>query len=267
MSSDCVVELDAVCVVRDGATVLDSASLAICRDEHWVVMGPNGSGKSTLADVIGLSLHPSAGGVTIFGSPLGSSDLRPLRPHIGVAGRHLLGRLRPSLGVLDVVMCGLTGHLEPWWHQYSSADRALGSESLQRLNIAHLELKALCELSEGEVQAVLLARALVGSPGLLILDEPAASLDFPNRRFLLGLLEMLPNSHPGLASVTITHRYEEIPRSCTHVCYLRAGRVVADGLARSVLGSSAASELATMVFGVDLKVLDMGNGRWASVLS
>ena len=173
------VRVEDVSVVRDGRAILDRVSWQVARGERWVLLGPNGSGKTTLLAVIGSSLWPTSGVVELLGERLGRVDMRELRRRIAVVSASVARQLRPGISALDVVLTGRTAALETWWHKYSEEDR---DEAASLLDDAGFGGRAFAErpfglLSEGERQQVLLARALMSQPELLLLDEPAAGLD------------------------------------------------------------------------------------------
>jgi iron complex transport system ATP-binding protein len=137
--------------------------------------------------------------------------------------------LRPSLDALDIVVTGKYGALEPWWHTYTDADRARARELMALTGVESLETRPFGVISEGERQQVLLARLLMGEPGLVLLDEPFAGLDLGARERLLGRLSALAADPSTPPVVLVTHHVEEIPPGTTHALVLAGGRVVACG--------------------------------------
>ncbi len=176
---DAAVHLDHVSVVRDGTAILDEVSLDIRGGERWALLGPNGSGKTTLLRVVGASLWPTSGTVEILGARLGSVDMRALRRRIAVVSASIARSIRPALPALDVVLTGRHAALESWWDEYSAGDRAEADRLLTEAGFggSDFDARPFGLLSEGERQQVLLARALMARPELLLLDEPAAGLD------------------------------------------------------------------------------------------
>ena len=141
----------------------------------------------------------------------------------------------------DVVLTGRHAALEPWWHHYVDADHARAADLLAQAGLAHLAAHEFGVLSEGERQQVLLARALMGRPELLLLDEPAAGLDLGARERLVARVADLA-ADPGFAPfVLVTHHVEEIPPGTTHAALMRQGRMVAVGPVGEVLRSEAVS--------------------------
>jgi iron complex transport system ATP-binding protein len=216
-----VLSLRGVGLVRDGRALLDGIDLSVQAGERWVVLGPNGSGKSTLLRIAALQLHPSAGSVTVLGAELGRVDVRRHRQRIGWASAALADALRPELTALEVVMTAKHGALEPWWHTYDQEDRAAALGCLERLGVAGLSGRTFGTLSSGERQRVLVARTLMGSTGLVLLDEPTAGLDLGGRESLVAGLDALAADPSSAPVVLVTHHVEEIPPSFTSVLLLR----------------------------------------------
>lgn len=239
--------------------VLDSIDWEVAAGERWVVLGPNGSGKTTLLQVAGGYLHPSSGSVEILGQRLGQVDVRRLRARIGVASPAVARMLRPELGAADVVMTAKHAALEPWWHHYGVEDRARARELLAGAGLAHLGDRPFGVLSEGERQQVVLARTLMGSPELLLFDEPAAGLDLGARERLLARISELAADPTTPPTILVTHRVEEVPRSFTHALLLRQGRVVTAG----PLPDALTSEHLSSCFGLPLE-LSVALGRYAA---
>jgi len=258
-AADPVLDLESVSVVRDGRTLLDAVDWTIRPGERWVLLGRNGSGKTTLVRVASLYLHPTAGVVHVLGETLGRVDVRRLRTRIGVASQSFADLLRRDLTVLDVVVTGKHAALEPWWHTYTDADRARARELIGRLGVASHEAQPFGTLSSGERQRVQLARTLMGEPGLLLLDEPAAGLDLAGREDLVHRLGGLAADPAVAPTVLVTHHTEEIPDGFTHALLLRDGGVLVAGPLAEVLTEANLSAC----FDLPLH-LERRDGRWLS---
>lgn len=256
-SPDAAIELAGVGLRRDGRWILRDLDWTVTAGERWVVLGPNGSGKSTMLDIASLWLHPTSGSVRVLGEELGRCDVRRVRGRIGVSSAALADRLRPALSVEDLVVTGLRGDLETWWHDYGDADRALATAALGRVGAAHLGGRTFGTLSSGERQRVQLARTLVAEPALLLLDEPFAGLDLGAREDLLGRLTDLAQDRSVAPIVLVTHHVEEIPVGFTHALLLRDGRLVASGPIDTALTPGTLGE----TFGLHVQ-LAREAGRW-----
>lgn len=244
---------------EDRTTILREVDWQVQPDERWVVLGPNGSGKTTLLRVAGLWLHPSHGEVDVLGERLGRMDVRSHRQRIGFVSAAMADLLRPAAPVLDVVMAAGNGALETWWHRYDGADRAAATAALERAGAEHLAAQAFGTLSSGERQRVLLARALLTEPGLLLLDEPMAGLDLGGREGLVQTLAGLA-AEPGTPpTVLVTHHVEEVPPGFTHALLLRDASLVQAGPLEEVLTAGHLSD----TFGIRLE-LGRSSDRWWS---
>jgi iron complex transport system ATP-binding protein len=229
---DVLISLQDIHVFRGETIILDGIDWRVKNGEQWVVLGANGSGKSFLMSIVSSLLHPSGGQVTVFGRELGQVNVWDLRSHIGVVSDRLQSEYTGGVRVLDVVCSGffssvgLYREVEEWMEER-------GLEILSRLNIEHLYQRPYGNLSHGEQKRVLIARALVFYPELLILDEPCNGLDIPSREYFLRTLSDLASS--GTHIVYVTHHVDEIMPFVTHVLLLRDGRVASKGKKVDVL--------------------------------
>ena len=233
-----VLRLDGVEVRRGGQTILGPLEWDVGRGERWVVIGPNGSGKTTLAHVASTYLWPSRGSVEVLGEAIGRVDARELRRRVGYAGSALERDIDPGLSALDVVVTARHAALGPWWHTYTDDDRARAVEHLDRVGAGGLAGRSFGVLSTGEGRRVLIARALMPGPELLILDEPSAGLDLGARELLVRDLGLLAQMATPAAIALVTHHVEEIPRGFDRALVLSRGCVVAAGPIRDVLTGS-----------------------------
>jgi iron complex transport system ATP-binding protein len=160
-----------------------------------------------------------------------------------------------------VVLTGRHAALETWWHEYTDPDRARASQLLADAGFGGdaFAARPFGQLSEGERQQVLLARALMGDPELILMDEPAAGLDLGAREGLLARLAALA-ADPGVAPlILVTHHLEELPPGITHAALLRNGRLTASGPVEEVITDATVSD----AFGVAVTVERRG-GRWSA---
>jgi iron complex transport system ATP-binding protein len=257
-----VLALRGVTLVRDDRVILDHVDWTVADGERWVLLGPNGCGKTTTLRIASLYLHPTSGEVEVLGARLGRVDVRQHRRRIAVTSAALADMLRPTITALDVVMTAKNAALEPWWHEYTDADRARASSLLDRMGCGHMEDRMFGTLSSGERQRVQLARTLMGDPGLLLLDEPMAGLDLGSREDLVTRLGVLAADPTTAPTVLVTHHVDEIPPGFTHVLLLRAGRVVDAGPLAGVLTAEALSAC----FGLPLR-LERHAHRWFAFAS
>jgi iron complex transport system ATP-binding protein len=198
----------------------------------------------------------------VLGARLGRVDVRTLRPRVALVSGAVVRQLRPEVTARQVVASGRYGALETWWNRYQPEDWRRADELLAQAGMGGpdgIGDRAFGVISEGERQQVLLARALMGRPELLLLDEPAAGLDLGARERLVSRLGRLAVAAETPPLVLVTHHVEEIPLGTTHAGLVRAGRLLAAGSLDSVLTSSAVSEC----FGVAVRV-GCTDGRWWS---
>jgi iron complex transport system ATP-binding protein len=247
----------AVDLDRLATPVLRGIDWAVGPGERWVILGPNGSGKTTMFELASGYLHPTRGRVEILGHALGQTDVRRLREHIGVVSTAIAKKLVPRISATDVVVSARHGALEPWWHHYDDRERDLARDLLAGAGFGAIADRPFGVLSDGERQQVLLARALMSEPALLLLDEPCAGLDVAGRERLLASLSRLAGAAESPPTVMITHHVEEIPAGFSHVLLLRSGRVVAAGPLDGTLREATLSA----TFDMDLTLGRIGE-RW-----
>jgi len=239
--------------------LLDDINWHVRPGEHWALLGPNGAGKSTLLRIAGGLRHPSAGTVDVLGQRLGSVDVRRLWPLIGFVNPTLRPP-PPELAIEDVVLTGTTGTIQPLWARYGPPERRRAARLLEVMGVARLVGREYGTCSDGERGRVLIARALMPAPRLLLLDEPTAGLDMAGREALLAALAQLAGEEPDLASVVVSHHLEDLPVTTDHALLLNGGRVVARGAVDDVLTDDVVSRC----FGIVVRIHRAG-GRWTAV--
>ena len=252
--------LRGVGVTRDGRDILDDIDWDVAAGDRWIVLGPNGSGKTTLVQIASFRLHPTRGDVEVLGNQLGRVNVWKLRDRIGLASASLAEQLRPDLRAVDVVVTAKHGALEPWWHQYSDEERDAARACLERMGVGHFADREIGTLSSGERQRVLLARTLLGDPGVIILDEPTAGLDLGGRESFVRTIGDLAADPTAPPMVFVTHHVEEIPPGFTSLLVLKDGRIAARGPIEETLTAEVLSD----AFGVRLRVRHE-DGRWSAV--
>lgn len=254
---DLLIDFRDVAVVRGGETLVGPLSWQVELDERWVIIGPNGAGKTTLIRLAGAEIHPTSGIAFVLNEKLGRVEIRELSTRIGVSSPSLVDRVPPEEVVSDVVISAGYAVLGRWRESYDAMDRAQAVESLESMGAEHLADRRFGTLSEGERKRVVISRALMTDPELLLLDEPAAGLDLGGREELVDRLARLAADPDAPAIVLITHHVEEIPEGFTHALILSEGGVVAQGLLDEVL----TSENLTAAFRQQI-VLDKVDGRY-----
>lgn len=254
-----VLKFTDVSVVRDGNSILRSVDWTVDASERWVILGPNGAGKTTLLQLAAAQIHPSAGSVQILDDALGKVDVFELRPRIGFASTALARRVPRDERVLDVVLTAAYSVTGRWNEDYQDVDVRRAQRVLGEWKLGHLHERRFGDLSDGEQKRVQIARSVMTDPELLLLDEPAASLDLGSREELVVLLGGYASSNESPAIVMVTHHVEEIPPGFTHALLLADGAVEAAGVLEEVI----TSENLSSAFGLPLAVTREA-GRFAA---
>lgn len=243
-------------VRRGSRWILKDVSWQVQEGEHWVVIGPNGAGKSTLLDIAAARSFPTVGEVALLDETLGAVDITDLRPRIGFASSAAAGLFDESESALNVVRTAAFGMSGTWRETYDEADNVRARGLLARWGVDAYSERAFVTLSEGERKRVLVARALMSDPELLLLDEPGASLDLAGREDLVHRLGTFARSDDSPGMVLVTHHVEEIPPGFTHALLLREGAAVAMGPLEQVV----TGPLLSQAFAMPLKV-EVSDGR------
>lgn len=252
-----VAALDAVSVRRftTGQVILDDISWTVRSGEHWALLGANGAGKTTVLRMIGALMHPTTGSVEALGHRLGRVDVRELRAHIGLVSS--AQKVPQDATGHTVVLTGHTGTVQPLWRKYDAEVRERAHALLAELEIKELADRPYGVCSGGQRARILVARALMAAPSLLLLDEPFNALDLPSREDLIDAMHRLALTRTGLATITVTHHLEELSPAIGHVLLLKEGRVLTVGPAPEVLTGDRMTEC----FGRPIDV-SRHEGRW-----
>jgi iron complex transport system ATP-binding protein len=222
-------ELEAIEAWLGPRRVFENLSLTLQPGEHTVILGPNGSGKSSLVKLLSRELHPvvkPGSRLRIFGSE--TVNLWELRGRIGLVSQDLQAGYVGRVPAADVVLSGFFGSVGIGRSQQPTADqRARVGELMARLGLADLAERPYAQLSDGQRRRLLLARALVHDPAVLVLDEPTNGLDLKAKHQILEILRDLARS--GTTLLLVTHQIEAILPEIQRAVLLRDGRVAGDG--------------------------------------
>lgn len=236
-----VLEVTHLRVERGRTVILRDVSWRVEPGQHWVILGPNGCGKTSLLKTLTAYLTPTRGTIDLLGRRFGHADWRELRLHLGLVTSAVHHLIPPAEPVIETVISGRYAQLD-LWGVVSRSDRRRARRILRTIGAAHLADREWVLLSQGERQRVLVGRALMARPRLLILDEPCAGLDPVAREQFLHFLDRLARRTRGPAGrragptlVLVTHHLEEIMPAFSHVLVMKAGRVVAAGPRQAVL--------------------------------
>ena len=231
--------------------ILRGVTLELGRGEMMGLAGPNGSGKTTLLRVASGVLPAGAGAVRVRGRPTASFSRRELARELAVVPQdaHVAFPFRAG----EVVLMGRSPYLGPLGFE-TRADLRLAEEAMARVGIASLAERSILELSGGERQLVLVARALAQDARVLLLDEPTAHLDLRHKIVVLDLVREYVRS--GRSALVVSHDLTLAARSCDRIALLREGALVATGTPADVI---TPQNLGT-TFGIDADVLAAPDG-------
>lgn len=244
-------------IERDSVVILDDVSWRVERGQHWVILGANGSGKTSLLSALTGYLSPTAGEIEVLGLRYGRTDWRELRKRVGLVSSSIRQMMHDDEPALETVVSGKDAMIN-YWGKISGADRKRATQILKQIECAHIARRPWRVLSQGERQRVLIGRALMADPPLLILDEPCAGLDPVAREHFLQFLQRLGRSKRAPTLVLVTHHVEEIMPVFTHVLLLKAGKVLVAGRKAGTLNSDSLSR----AFATSLR-LHAADGRYS----
>jgi phosphonate transport system ATP-binding protein len=219
-------------IYDDGTVALRNVSFEVADGEFLIVIGLSGSGKSTLLRCINRLIDPTEGQIIWNGIDVTAADadkLRAIRRQIGMIFQQF--NLVKRSTVRRNVLAGRLGYVNPWrsvLYRFSAEDMRLAREALERMDITDQAHKRADELSGGQQQRVGIARALMQEPGLILADEPVASLDPVLAHSILGHLEQL-NQEDGITILCSLHYLDLVQRYATRVIGLRDGEIVYRG--------------------------------------
>lgn len=254
-----LLKLSNVSLMLDERVVVRNLTWEVRRGENWAMIGPNGAGKTSLLSIINGYRWPTEGKISVLGREFGRTDLRELRSKIGIVSVYLSSWVSTNEKVLDVVVSGKYGSVR-LWSENNSKETEEAEFLLKLVNCLRFKDRRMGELSQGERQKVMIARALMPKPRLLTLDEPCEGLDLRARETFLESLSSLMTQ--GFVSVVdVTHRTDEIPRGITHAILLADGGKIAAGPIEEVLTAKNLSRC----FGVKIAVKKWG-GRYYAVV-
>lgn len=245
-----ILSVENLSIRRGDSTIVDSVDWTVRTGEHWVILGANGSGKTSLLRALGGYLMPSSGTVSLLGETFGEADWRELRTRLGFVSTSVAQLLHDDDTALEIVAGGRRA-MAGFWGKISRNERAEALDLLADLDAATLARREWRVLSQGERQRVLIARALITHPRLLLLDEPCSGLDPVARERFLAFIQSIGSRREAVPLVLVTHHVEEIMPVFTHALVLGGGRVIDAGPIRSVLDSRTLGR----AFDTELKVV------------
>ncbi len=238
------INLENVSVIRQGHSILTGISLRVAPGSCCAILGPNGSGKSTLLAVLSGYMWPTSGVVRIGGQTYGQVELALVRRGIGLIEPSRSPMFDERMSVREVVATGLFGTIRlPLHEEVSSEAWDRVKKEIGSFGLDGLTNDAFSQLSTGERMKALLARAMIGRPRLLLLDEPTAGLDMGARAACIAVLDRLLSRSDHPTVVMISHHLDELPCSVGQVVLLKQGSIFGDGPPAAVLTSDKLSRL------------------------
>lgn len=236
-SHDAVLEVRNLNIRRGRTQLVTSFSWKVARREHWVILGPNGCGKTSLFAALLGYLTPTAGDIFLLGEEYGDSDWPELRQKIGLVSSSVRQMMAEHEPAWIAVASGRYAMID-FWGTPKRGDRLEAMRILREMEAEYLADRPWAVLSQGERQRILIGRALMSRPALLILDEPCAGLDPAAREHFLDFLDRLGRRKNAPSLVLVTHHVEEIMPVFTHALIMKGGAKLAEGLVRQALTAS-----------------------------
>ncbi|MNM88938.1 putative ABC transporter ATP-binding protein YlmA [compost metagenome] len=244
------IEMNQVSWYRDGKAVLKDINWQVEEGQHWAILGLNGSGKTTILNLICGYIWPTTGNIHVLGHKYGEVDLREMRKSIGWVSSSFQERIHGNEKAQNIVVSGKFASIglyeKPADEDYERAERLM-----EQLRCGHLKNRTYQTCSQGEKQKLLIARALMASPKLLILDEATNGLDFISKEGLLDSINELAGLPEAPNMLYVTHHTEEILPIFSHSLLIRRGEIIMQGLTKEVLNSADLTEFFEMPVNLD----------------
>lgn len=245
-----------VSLERQNKKLLNNVTWQVNKGEHWAILGLNGSGKTSLLKLITAEYWTSQGSMEVLGNQFGGTDISNIRTKIGIVGSFIAERLSPHMLAEKIV---LTGKYKSsiLYTEYGEKELEEARQMLISIGGEHLLGRIYASLSQGEKQLLLIARSLMESPEILILDEATSGLDLFAREKLLTQIEQITSLPNAPTIIYVTHHAEEITRSFTHVLLLKKGNIIAKGPKNEVL----TEEILSNFYDQPVSIVPLGDER------
>jgi iron complex transport system ATP-binding protein len=258
-----IIQLSSVSWRQGQNTILSDINWDIESGEHWAIIGVNGSGKTSLLNLVNGYVWPTKGAIEVLGYRYGKTNLEQVRKYIGWVSISLADKILVNHAnelAIDIVVSGKFASIGMWVKKdVSDYDEA--AHVLEMFHSEHLANKPFRILSQGEKQRILIARAWMAKPKLLILDEPCTGLDIKNREFLLQSISELKNQKDCPTLIYVTHHVEEVLPMFNRVLILKNGSILASGEKSKVLTSKNLS----VAFDIEVNVAWQAERPWVFV--
>ncbi len=259
-----IIELTSVSWRRDNQNILQDINLQVESGEHWAIIGVNGAGKTSLLNLVNGYSWPTKGTIEVLGRRYGKVNLEEVRRKIGWVSASFAEKIVQTHSndcALDVVISGRYASIGIWVRT-AAEDKTDALQILTTFQCEHLANKPFYILSQGEKQRILIARALMARPKLLILDEPCTGLDIRNRELLLDVIDELHNHADCPTLLYVTHHVEEVLPWFNRALILKGGQIVASGNKEQVLTNATLSN----AFDVPIDITWQSGRPWIHVI-
>lgn len=249
-NGEMVLQLEKVSLKKDGTWILQNIDWHINKGEHWVLFGLNGSGKTAILNMLNAFYFPTRGKVNVLGKEFGKVFLgEELRKEIGFISSSLQEKLYRNDNAFEIVLSGAFSSIG-LYEAPTDEIRQKAIQLLKDMGCIDYANRKYETLSQGEKQRVLIARALMGEPSLLIFDEPANGLDFIVREKLLESIEKIGSHADSPTMIYVTHHVEEILPVFNKTLLLKNGEVFLSGNTNEMISTKTLSEF----FGLPVEV-------------
>ncbi len=249
-SQEKLIEYQNITVNHNGCVVLNNINLSISLGENIAILGPNGAGKSFFIKTITREKYPTRAQnsyIRILGKEIW--NIFDLRSQLGIVSSDITKIHTIDISARETILSGFFNSTDVWSYHITREMEKKTREIIEQLEITHLSSRKMDQLSSGEVQRILIGRALVHNPRALVLDEPCASLDFRVAHELRDKLSKITNM--GTSIVMVTHNLTDIIPEITRVILLKNGAVFGDGAKEKMLTPESLQRL----YGIPLKVI------------
>ncbi len=236
-----VLSLNNIIWCRDGEKILNDISFEINEGEQWAILGLNGAGKTSILDILMGYNYPTGGIAEVIGTKFGKASLPEMRKRIGFVSSSL-DKFHQTLNRETGLNIVLSGKFSSFgiYQDIDAVSKEKAESILEELNLRHLSDRTYNTFSQGERRRVLIGRALMGEPELLILDEPCSGLDIRAREDVLNIVNRISLEERHL--IYVTHHIEELTSAITHVLLIKDGGIVAAGPKKEMLTGELLSE-------------------------